>query len=548
MSLLIKVAILSTSSTAIQVADATGLYDAISNPGGYGGPNPNRAAIMGILLSITPLSQPETPPGRLSTQDMVKFLYEGGISLTPPAGDGVYVITLRVGFLNVGTLTTDPTNALHFLMTTANTVFNNSVGFTLDALSTILFYPLDQTKPPTTTDGYVTQALPIPSNTSPTVYYFGASNALVYEAGFNCLNATIAAYAGACQCCEGEDLQQLMCRYAEYLAMLQKFNNDADYAGANTLAKKLQSACKGGITPCFVQGTQPNVPFTGNKPVITLQPVNQAVAIGSEVAFAVAATGTAPLIYQWYKNGVLLPGQNGSTLVVSNVQLSDAASFYVIITNAFGDVQSNTITLTVGAITQPVSIVSQPTTQSGVIGGNVAFTVVAAGTAPITYQWFKNGAPISGATAATLNLTDIQSGDIANYYVIITGPTNNVQSSTVTISLGVVVGWGWTSNDVPIQSDIDGAVGHGTIISGAPITADFRANSSPMVLFMFEPTSEPAKTKWYGSVTNNGNIGDPNNDLFAITTIGSTRIYYTVFPTQQNETPIQFLTSSQTPS
>lgn len=543
-----QVKVVSTSSTSILILDETGAYDVISNPGGWGGPNQGKGNVGGILISITPLSASAAGVARLSLSNQVAYLYGPGYSVTPPGGDGVYLVTVRIGFVNGGIMSSDALNPLHFLMTAANTAFAGADGFTIDALNTGAYYQLDPSQPPSATGGFVLSSLPTFFGNNPTIYDVTTVNALVYQAGFNCLNQDIAKFAGSADCCAGDDLDALMARLAQYQGMLYKFNTDEDYAGADFLAKKLQGDCTRGLSPCYVQGTQPNVPFTGNLPVITLQPVNQAVSSGSQVAFAVAATGTGPLNYQWYLNGSLLPGQTGSVLIIPAAGISNIGSYYVVVANAFGSVQSNTVALTIGASTTPVVIVNQPTNQNGQIGGNATFAVVVSGTSPITYQWFFNGQPISGATGASLVVSNIQNGNIGGYYVIATGPTNNVQSNTVTISLGVNVGWGWTANAVPLQSDINSAPGVASIVSGSPLVADFRANNNPLVLFAFEPTSEPLKTKWYGDVNNNGNIGNPNTDLFIVTVIGSTRVYYTIFPTLNTSTTIQLLTSSQSPS
>jgi len=71
------------------------------------------------------------------------------------------------------------------------------------------------------------------------------------------------------------------------------------------------------------------------------------------VAFSLAATGTAPLAYQWRCNGTDLPnfanvsGAFGPTLTISNVQPQQAGSYSVEVQNAGGSVVSATAALTV---------------------------------------------------------------------------------------------------------------------------------------------------------------------------------------------------------
>lgn len=79
----------------------------------------------------------------------------------------------------------------------------------------------------------------------------------------------------------------------------------------------------------------------------------------------------------------------------------------------------------------------QPAPQAGGIGGSVTFTVVAAGAAPLSYQWKKNGVAVAGATSstfATAALTVADNG--ASISVDVTNPngTTSSQSALLTVS------------------------------------------------------------------------------------------------------------------
>src|SRR6185436_4583207 len=82
-------------------------------------------------------------------------------------------------------------------------------------------------------------------------------------------------------------------------------------------------------------------------PAITSHPASQTVVTGGSALFGVIATGTAPLSYQWYKDGSLIPGATTSSLSLSNVQHADAGGYSVVVNNAVGTATSNTDTLSV---------------------------------------------------------------------------------------------------------------------------------------------------------------------------------------------------------
>jgi hypothetical protein len=94
-------------------------------------------------------------------------------------------------------------------------------------------------------------------------------------------------------------------------------------------------------------------------PGITVQPTNITTSVGSNVTLYVGAEGSPPLSYQWQKNGANVPlNGNGSSYVLNSVKTSDAATYNVVVTNAFGSITSSNAVLTVlnGSGAPPLSI------------------------------------------------------------------------------------------------------------------------------------------------------------------------------------------------
>lgn len=175
---------------------------------------------------------------------------------------------------------------------------------------------------------------------------------------------------------------------------------------------------------------------TGTAPVITTQPLPATANVGGSASFTVMASGTGPLSYQWYKYGS--PVGNAATLTLTNIQLSDDATYGVYVTNAFGLAYSNNVSLTVnpGAIAPVVS--TALSSINATAGQTVAWTVTATGTAPFTYQWRKGGVALTGATNATLTLTNAQPSDAGGYDVIVTNSAGSATSNSATLTVLVV--------------------------------------------------------------------------------------------------------------
>ena len=174
---------------------------------------------------------------------------------------------------------------------------------------------------------------------------------------------------------------------------------------------------------------------TESAPVITQQPSSVSVTVGQSATFGVAATGSAPLTYQWFMNGAAA-GTNASTFTIASVTASqDQASVYVTVSNSKGTATSTMAKLSVSAAATAPSITTQPTAQSVTAGQAATFNVAANGTAPLTYQWYLNGAAAgtNSSTYTIANTTTSQNG--ASVYVTVSNSSGNVTSNTVKLTV-----------------------------------------------------------------------------------------------------------------
>jgi poly(3-hydroxybutyrate) depolymerase len=140
-------------------------------------------------------------------------------------------------------------------------------------------------------------------------------------------------------------------------------------------------------------------------PQIVSPPVNNVQPAGQPASFWVSATGSAPLSYQWQKNGVNLPGATANFYTTPLTAAADnGALFRAIVTNAWGSATSPTATLSVRAAPAGPTITTAPTAQVVTAGQPVTFSVGATGAGTLTYQWQKNGLSLAGATGPTFTM------------------------------------------------------------------------------------------------------------------------------------------------
>lgn len=174
-------------------------------------------------------------------------------------------------------------------------------------------------------------------------------------------------------------------------------------------------------------------------PEITSSPESQVVVVGASVGFSVAASGVGELEYQWQKDGVDIPLATQSTINLTNVQLSDGGSYRVRV-NEVGSAGANwsaPAVLTVLSSASPVVLTSVPQSQTVLLGQAVTFNVVASGTAPLSYQWRKDGAAIAGATSPTLSIPSAGVSDGGSYTVVVRNPAGTVTSEPALLAVHI---------------------------------------------------------------------------------------------------------------
>jgi hypothetical protein len=167
----------------------------------------------------------------------------------------------------------------------------------------------------------------------------------------------------------------------------------------------------------------------------TASPSNNVYA-GTTVTLSASVFGLEPFNYQWQRNGVNLAGATSATLIITNAQVIDSASYDVVVGNSSGTNQSAAVTLTVNPAGGPV-FVQQPSPASvtNYVGGLVTFSAVVNGSPPIGLQWLHNGAILTNATSGSLTLAGLQLGESGTYTLVASnylGITNSL-AATLTV-------------------------------------------------------------------------------------------------------------------
>lgn len=123
-------------------------------------------------------------------------------------------------------------------------------------------------------------------------------------------------------------------------------------------------------------------------------------------------------------------------------------------------------------------ITTQPQSQTVGLGGSVSFSVIATGTAPLSYQWWKGASPLPGEITATYQIANAQPSHADTYFVVVSNPAGSVTSSNAVLSVSQL-SQSITFGPLAGREVRDGAFGlTATASSGLPVSY---SSSNPSV-------------------------------------------------------------------
>ena len=244
-------------------------------------------------------------------------------------------------------------------------------------------------------------------------------------------------------------------------------------------------------------GNITGVNFTDNAaavaPTITTQPANQTVTAGQTATFAVVAAGTAPLGYQWQKNGANITGATSASYTTATTTTADSGStFRVVVSNSAGTVTSSAATLTVNPAPAPAVQFLSPTP---INFGNDVVGV-------------KSSLPLIIKNAGTATLTITQVTETGSAAFTVTGlslplSVNAGQQTTITVAF-LPTAVGTVSGNLSIVSNAPSSP-NSVALNGTGIAATLTLSISPTSLNFGNVTTGTSSPTQNVTITNTGN-------------------------------------------
>jgi subtilase family serine protease len=279
-------------------------------------------------------------------------------------------------------------------------------------------------------------------------------------------------------------------------------------------------------------------------PLFVTQPASKTVTNGASLNFSASVSGQSPLFYQWLFNGTNLPsggnvsGTTSSVLSLTSVLTNNAGNYQLIASNSFGAVTSSIAVLTVGF---PPLFTAQPVGQTVLTGSNAIFSATVSGSAPLVYQWRKNGTnvanntSISGATSNVLTLTSVTTNSSGNYTLFATNAFGTSTSSVATLNAVVPPGIASFTGSQTIECGVNASF-NASAVGTAPLSYQWSLDGSPIsgaTVSSFSLTNVHLPnhavglvvTNLYGSTSSNVVLNVQDTIAPSITMAGSNLVY-----------------------
>jgi hypothetical protein len=176
-------------------------------------------------------------------------------------------------------------------------------------------------------------------------------------------------------------------------------------------------------------------PGSPTPPTISTQPASQTVTPGQTATFSVMVSGTAPLNYQWQKNGTNVGSNSASYTTPPTTAADNNSQVQVTVSNTAGSVTSSMATLTVTSGPVAPTITSQPASITVAARQTATFNVTANGTTPLTYQWQKNGNNVGANSASYTTPPTAIADNNSQIMVKVSNAAGSVTSATATLKV-----------------------------------------------------------------------------------------------------------------
>lgn len=178
------------------------------------------------------------------------------------------------------------------------------------------------------------------------------------------------------------------------------------------------------------------IPFWANAQCgvnINTQPLSYSGYIGDNYAVFVEVPEPWAM-FQWYKDGVPLPGGNSATYMVNAIDPSASGNYWVEVSDGCSNIETS-MSVNLFFACLPMMWQMPDQIHDRKFGESISLDVTALGSGPGTYQWEKDGQPVFSSSSPYYNISSAMPADEGVYNITYTDICSNVINTTLTLNL-----------------------------------------------------------------------------------------------------------------
>lgn len=168
-------------------------------------------------------------------------------------------------------------------------------------------------------------------------------------------------------------------------------------------------------------------------PTFNYPPGNLTYTVGDTINFYASVSGTSPLTFVWYKGTTEIATITSYSYSKANAQASDTGTYHVKVTNVAGTVTSPDFTVTVNPLAAPV--LSGPSSTTVDTGNSFWLSAWVNNSSGVTFQWYKDGVAIAGATSSSYSVNSATASDAGAYTIKATNSAGTTTSAVATVTV-----------------------------------------------------------------------------------------------------------------
>lgn len=294
--------------------------------------------------------------------------------------------------------------------------------------------------------------------------------------------------------------------------------------------------------PVFMTNTAPSTLLVQQPAAVSFSPANVNATQGGSATMTANATGASPMNMQFFftTNALVPPtpiaGATNSTFTVTNAQLGTHDGFFVVtVTNTmlvgFGtnvtpvtsfNSSANTGmgTLTIAPTVAGTTLPADLTTNLGTMAQFNGATVFNSGNMPATFQWFRNGVAIPGATSSSLSVGPLQPTDNGTFFLMASNAAGTATSRTAALNVSNV-------QATPFFANL-GQPASIRVVTNGMASFNVVANGNPAVGFQWQDVTTPTNVVILTNNVRFAGVTTPTMTLNGVTTNDHNRVFQVV--------------------